>query len=256
MTTVIDKASGVPAYRQLADVLRGRVLATTYSPGSQIPSERELVAEFEVSRPTVRQAIELLRNEGVLVAEHGRGIFVRPTPVVQRLARNRLSREARERNQGNFLADAAEGSWEPTVSVRIHVESADERTADLLHLRAGAEVCVRDRLMRADGHPVQLATSRLPREITRGTAIEDVDTGQGGVYARLEEAGHRLVRFEELVSARQPTPEERSSLQLTPGIPVLTITRLAIAEGGYPVEVNDMVLSAERYQLHYVLSAE
>ncbi|MGH3864313.1 GntR family transcriptional regulator [Actinokineospora sp.] len=253
---MIDKASGVPAYRQLADVLRGRVRTAGYAPGSQIPSERDLVAEFGVSRPTVRQAIELLRNEGVLLAEHGRGIFVRPIPTVQRLARTRLSREARERNQGTFLGDAAAGGWEPSVSVRIHVEPANQRVADLLHLSPGAEVCVRDRLMRADGNPVQLATSRLPREITRGTAIEQVDTGQGGVYARLEEAGHRLGHFEELVSARQPTPEERSSLQLTPGIPVLTITRVAIADGGYPVEVNDMVLSAERYQLHYVLPAE
>ncbi|WP_312880612.1 UTRA domain-containing protein [Actinokineospora xionganensis] len=83
-----------------------------------------------------------------------------------------------------------------------------------------------------------------------------MDTGEGGVYARLEEAGHRLGHFEELVSARQPTPQERSSLQLTSGIPVLTITRVAIADGGYPVEVNDMVLSADRYQLHYVLPAE
>ncbi|HVK21845.1 MAG TPA: GntR family transcriptional regulator [Actinokineospora sp.] len=256
MTAVADNARRVPAYRQVADDLRARIVSGEYPSGSLIPSERELVEEFGISRPTVRNALDLLRNEGVILVEHGRGAFVRPTPTVHRLARNRLSRKAREDNQGTFLGDAATGGWTPSVSVRVRFESADERIAGLLAIAPGTEVCVRDRLMRADGIPVQLATSWLPRDITRDSVLEQMDTGPGGAYARIEEMGHRLTMFEELVGSRMPTSDELVSLQLAAGIPVLTVTRVAIAEGGRPVEVNDMVLSSERYQLHYMLSAE
>ena len=53
--------------------------------------------------------------------------------------------------------------------------------------------------------------------------IEQVDTGPGGIYARLEDAGHILARFTEEVGARMPTPEERRALQLATGVPVLTV---------------------------------
>ncbi|MGQ0838213.1 GntR family transcriptional regulator [Actinokineospora sp.] len=247
--------TGVPVYRQLADVLRDRISSGSYPPGTQLPSERDLVAEFGVSRPTVRQAVGLLQQSGAILVEHGRGAFVRPTPTVHRLARNRLSREARETGRGAFLGDAAVGGWQPTVSVRIRFESADDRAASLLDVSVGTELCVRDRVMSANGVPVQLAVSRLPRSITRGTAMEEVDTGVGGVYSRLEEIGRGLVRFEELVGARMPTAEERRTLQLAPGTPVITVTRVALTDGG-PAELNDMVLAADRYELHYVLPAE
>lgn len=85
-----DRVSGLPAYRRVANQLRTQIVAGEYAPGAQLPSERELVERYAVSRPTIRQAIGVLHTEGLVVAEHGRGVFVRPKPVVQRLERNRL----------------------------------------------------------------------------------------------------------------------------------------------------------------------
>lgn len=110
--------------------------------------------------------------------------------------------------------------------------------------------------MRANGLVVQLAVSRLPRMFTRGTVIEEVDTGPGGAYARLEDQGHTIGRFVEDVGARMPTAEERSQLQLPPGTPVLTVTRIAYREDGTPLECNDMILPADRYRLGYEWPAE
>jgi GntR family transcriptional regulator len=109
--------------------------------------------------------------------------------------------------------------------------------------------------MRADGSAVQLAVSRFPRAITRDTALEETNTGPGGVYARLEETGHILDHFEEIVGARMATPHEQSVLQLPEGTPVITVTRIAYT-ADRAVEVNDMVLAADRYELHYQLPAE
>jgi GntR family transcriptional regulator len=172
---------------------------------------------------------------------------------IQRVSRTRLSRAARDQDRAAFLADAA-GRFAPSVAVRVSFEQADERVADLLGVPVGTELTVRSRVLSADGVAVQLATSRLPRALTRDTAIEATDTGPGGLYARLEEAGHRLRHFSEHVGCRLPTPAEQQSLQLSTGQPVLTVTRVAHAD--ISVEVNDMVLSGDRYELSYEWPAD
>lgn len=237
---MIDRTSGVAVYRQVADKIRARIESGELAPGALLPSERELVEKLGVSRPTVQQAIKFLRAQGVVVAEHGRGVFVRQPKTVKRLARTRHTETP--------------GGFTPSVSVRVRFEPADERTAELLRIEPGAEVTVRARQMRADNAVVQIALSRLPREITRGTQLEDISTGQGGIYARLEAAGHELDHFEEVVSARMPTPDEQSQLQLLEGTPVIVVTRVTFTANG-PVEVNDMILAADRYELLYELPA-
>ncbi|MET8998379.1 UTRA domain-containing protein [Amycolatopsis sp. NPDC004169] len=175
------------------------------------------------------------------------------TPAsLQRIARSeRLSREAREGDRGAFLADAAAGGFAPSATVEIRFEPADARVARHLELDEGAEVTIRDRVMRADGLVVQLAVSRLPRELTRGTAIEDVGAGPGGTYARLEEAGRTIGSFAEHVGARMPMPAEAARLQIADGVPVITVTRVTYAVDGTPLEMNDIVLVAGRFELSY-----
>ncbi|MGH3801582.1 MAG: GntR family transcriptional regulator [Pseudonocardiaceae bacterium] len=107
-----------------------------------MPSERELSELFSTSRVTVRQAIAELRSEGLIVAEHGRGLFVRPHRDVQRLSRSRLSTSERQAGRGTFLTDATHRGFTPRVEVEIHHETADDRTARLLDLDPHAEVVV------------------------------------------------------------------------------------------------------------------
>ena len=115
---------------------------------------------------------------------------------------------------------------------------------------------VRDRLMFADEHPAQLAKSFLPAALVKGTAIEHEDTGPGGIYARLDELGRGPARFVEIVGSRMPSPEESAALQLVGGTPVLLVTRIAYDSAGRPVEVNDMVLAADHYELVYEVPAD
>jgi GntR family transcriptional regulator len=77
----IDRSSFVPAYLQLADLLRQRIARGVYPPGSKVPSEPELTELYGVARNTARQAISLLTQEGVLTAQRGRGTFVNPTQL-------------------------------------------------------------------------------------------------------------------------------------------------------------------------------
>jgi len=76
--------SPVPRYVQLADVLRQRIARGLWRIGDRLPTLDELVREFEVARVTVRQAVELLAREGLVLAQQGRGTFVTATPVRDR----------------------------------------------------------------------------------------------------------------------------------------------------------------------------
>jgi GntR family transcriptional regulator len=211
---------------------------------------------YKVARLTVQRAIDLLRAEGLVIARQGAGWFVREKPAVIRLGPSRLSRSERAAGRGCSLSDGAVGGQTISSETTVRFETACERTATELHVEPGDEVTVRSRVMYADEQPVQLSVSRLPRSITRGTAIERKNTGPGGSYARLEEGGHTLERFEERVTARAATADEAETLRLDPGAPVLAITRVAFEAGGEPVEVNDMVLAGDRYELLYDLPAD
>jgi GntR family transcriptional regulator len=132
---------------------------------------------------------------------------------------------------------------------------AGERVAKRLKLTRKAKVVCRDRRYLIDGIPVELATTYVPLVIARGTPIASQDTGPGGVYARIEEAGHRLASFTEAVGARMPSPEERRRLSLPGGTPVITVTRVAYDVEKRPVEMTDTVKSAPSYVLEYSFPA-
>jgi DNA-binding GntR family transcriptional regulator len=72
----IDPIAPVPPYRQIADILRRRIGAGRYPPDSRIPTESELVDEFEVARSTARRAVEVLRDEELIYTVPNRGSYV------------------------------------------------------------------------------------------------------------------------------------------------------------------------------------
>lgn len=252
----VDRQDDRPPYRQIAAMLRRAIESNRLPPGAKLPSEAELIEHFGVARMTARQAIQELRGEGLVIAEHGRGVFVRPMPPVRRLASDRFARKHREAGKAAFLAEAEKTGYQPGVdNIRVGRAPAPKDVAEKLGLEPDAEVIVRDRRYTANGVPVEIATSYLPAELTAGTPIEEQDTGPGGIYARLEDAGHVLARFSEEVGARMPTQDERTALGIGPGIPVLTVVRTAYDTEDTPVEVCDTVKVAPAYLLQYDFAA-
>jgi GntR family transcriptional regulator len=206
---------------------------------------------FGVARMTVRQALAALRAEGLLMAEHGRGVFVRARPVVRRVASDRFARQHREAGQAAFIAES-EGVGAPSVDeLEVGYEAASADVRDSLGLSGRAKVLARRRRYLLDDQPVELAESYVPASLAKGTAIEERHTGPGGIYARLEESGHPLAEFIEEVAARMPTPDERARLRLPEGTPVLTVRRIAFDTNGSAVEMTDTVKAAPSYILEY-----
>ncbi|MGD9526851.1 MAG: GntR family transcriptional regulator [Dehalococcoidia bacterium] len=248
----LDRSDDRPPYKQIADHLRAAIDRGDLGPGDKLPSEATLMQHYDVARMTARQAIQELRSEGRVVAEQGRGVFVRRPAPVRRLASDRFARRHREAGQAAFLAEAEKAGVTPTVDeIEVSREQASTEVRERLKLDDSAEVVVRSRRYLAEGVPIETAVSYIPADLAEGTRIVNHDTGPGGIYARLEEAGHQLDRFVEEVSARMPTADERRRLRLTPGTPVLTVLRTAIDTDGRPVELCDTVKAAPAYVLEY-----
>lgn len=252
----VDRAADMPPYRQIAGMLRQAIRADQLTAGERLPSETALIEHFGVARMTVRQAVQELRAEGLVVSEHGRGVFVRPTPPIRRLASDRFARKHRAEGKAAFSVEAEKSGYTPQVdNIVLGRQKPDSVVAERLHIPTDQEVVVRSRRYLANGRPVETAVSYIPAAFAEDTQIEQVDTGPGGIYARLEDTGHVLARFTEEVGARMPTPEERRQLELGPGAPVLTVVRTAYDTNDVAIEVCDTVKVASAYLLEYDFSA-
>lgn len=244
---------GPAVYRQIANDLRAAIERGDYQPGQRIPGENALMAEWGVSRNTARDALAVLRDEGLTDTRRGAGNFVRRFKLIPRPANERLSRKTWGEGRSIWSADMQGRPSDAEVEV-IEIE-APERIAGSLGIATGDPVWRRSRLYYADGRPVQMATSYFPAGLVAGSAITQPNPGPGGVYARLLDLGHPPARFREEVRARMPLQEETRALKLAAGIPVIHIFRIAFEEDGTPLEVNEMILDANSYLLLYDIDA-
>jgi GntR family transcriptional regulator len=256
LASSIDAASDRPVYKQIADHLRAAIARGRLREGDQLPSEAQLMDHYGVARMTIRNAMRLLLDEGLVTAEHGRGVYVRSRPPVRRLASDRFAQRPRKGGKAAFITEAEQIGATPQVDmIEVSESRPPAEVADRMGIGDDTSVVIRSRRYLLDGKPVEIAVSYIPADLAHGTPISDLNPGRGGIYARLEEQGHVLARFTEDVTARMPTPEESRLLNLPPGVPVFRLIRTAYDLGNRPVEVCDTVMAANAYQLSYELPA-
>ncbi len=252
----LDQSSDRAAFRQIADHIRTAVERERLTEGEKIPSEAALMDHYGVARMTVRSALQQLQTEGLIVSEHGRGVFVRNRPPVKRLASDRFARRHRQRGKAAFLVEAEGAEIKAEVdSISIYEIPSPAEVAELLQLSPGEPVLMRFRRYLHERRPVETATSYLPAHLVRETKIVEPNPGPGGIYARLEDMGHELDHFIENTTARMPSPDEAKTLQLKRGVPVFHLVRTAFTVDGRPVEVCDTVMASDAFQLSYELPA-
>lgn len=258
--TPLDRSSDRAIYRQIADDLRSAITAGVHGPGDRLPSESELVARYGVNRRTVQHAFALLIAEGLVYSEHGSGRFVQGRPPVRRLASDRFARRHRRAGKAAFTVEMEQAgrAYDPANDVEmldLRTGSAPEQIAARLGLGGGDDrVLIRARRYVVEGLPLQIATSYVPLDLAEGTAIMSADTGPGGIYARLEESGHRLTRITEDLAVEVAAEPVQRLLRLPVGAPVIHLVRTAFA-ADRAVEVCDTYLNATAFELSYELPA-
>ncbi|MFC5908090.1 GntR family transcriptional regulator [Streptacidiphilus monticola] len=252
-----NRESAAPRYLQIADELAQQIQNGILAPGAQVPSEAELMDRYKVAPGTVRKAVAELRASGLVETHHGRGSFVKSRPPVSRKSSDRFRRSHRKAGKAAYIAEAEQAGAVPLVRV-LYVGPVDapDDVAERLGVQSGAQVLARRRLYFSDGVPTEEATSYLPWDIAKDIPeLFAENPGGGGIYARLEEHGHELEEFSETVRARLATKAEAVALSLSPGSPVIHLTRNAYSTQGRVVEVCDTLMAADQFILDYRIPA-
>lgn len=147
-----------------------------------------------------------------------------------------------------FRAEAtAQGRAPHTECHAVTAVSPPVLVAERLCLSADKRIVVcRENRYYADGEPIQLCLTYLPADLANRAALSAITTPEdGGLYSRLDKAGHRLTRAREEITARLPTPYETTVLRLPAGVPVLEVVHTGLAGDGRPIEVTRFVLRAD-----------
>lgn len=237
--TKADDRGGVALWRRIADDVRLDIIGGKLEQGAKLPSEAELAERFSANRHTVRRALAVLAEEGVVRAEQGRGTFV---DEARRLS-YRIGRRTR-------FSEGLAGQTRGTKGVLLgrSEETASAGVARALGLRVGAKLVRLETLTLADGRPLSRGTSWFAKARFAGIAEAYGETGS--ITRALSGFGvDDYVRQSTRISARYATAEETRDLKLAPGR-VLLVTEIVDADAAdQPIQYALTRFPAERMEL-------
>lgn len=221
----IEVSSSLPLYAKVEAALASSILGGAPPAGGQLPTEDSLIERFQVSRPTIRKAMQNLAARGLVEIRRGKGTFVTEPKVMQELTA--LS---------GFAEDMHLVGRHPTARViDTRVVSAAEAVARRLALTTGEHVVRIQRVRLADGVPMSFDETYLPRELGEKVITNDLATAP--IFSLLEEKYHvPLVEAEYRLEAVAAAPPVAAALDIEPGSPLFLIERTSYTEGKRPVD--------------------
>lgn len=235
----INRASKVPLYQQLYEILREKILRHEWRPGDVVPSEAELCEQYQVSRTTVRQVLGQLANEGLIDRHRGRGTFV-AEPTVEKSMERIVS----------FTHDMLERGLQPRTQVLSEgLIGAPEDIAERLGIEPGEELVKLVRLRLADGTPMAIEESHLVHRYCPGVLDRDYAT-EPLREALDRDYGIRLSRAKQVIRAIPATAKQARLLAIKPRDALLYIERVSFSEHDVPVEFLRIYYRADRYALY------
>lgn len=240
-----------PLYQQVAAAIRQGIADGDFPPGSPLPSEAQLIERYEVSRPTVRNAISALRSEGLIEVRHGKGSFVKGTPTPPLVIERTIARSGK-----TFTPGAPQ--WEQVNAPTVYRTTTTEATGPLLKLDEGEALFGVDRVLTDPATkaralhrvliPFATAETTPPLAQAPDSALEDI-------YAALTAAGHKLT-WSETVQARMPQADERSALELPDATPVIHTLRVTHGTDHQPLILEELRASGSQARLSYRITAD
>jgi GntR family transcriptional regulator len=223
-----------PLYMRLRRSIEDAVKSGLINPGDALPSERDIAATAEISRVTVRKAVQHLVADGILIQRHGSGTFVAAT--VQRVEQSLSSLTS-------FTEDMARRGMTLTSEWldRGLYDPSNEETI-ILGLAAGEKVARVARLRVADGNPLAIERASLAASV-----LPDPDAVATSLYAKLDETGSRPVRAIQRIAAVNLGKHDAELLDVAPGAASLSIERTSYLASGRIVEFTRSIYRGDAY---------
>lgn len=240
--TSIDFKNEKPLYLQLAEAIKQKISSNVWKIGMMIPSENELSRELEVSVGTVKKALGLLVQEGVLFRRQGKGTFV-ATPDFSKS----FSRFFRYGQTGDLSGDSP-GS----VILDMTVIKADPQIAEILHLAADTDVLKIKRVRTLQNTPFSIEELFLPYERFKGMDKSLIENKL--LYPIYNEKfSTPIIWADEYLQPGIADQETAQALGIEIGAPVMCVERLAHTYEDIPVEWRRSYGRGESFRYHIVI---
>lgn len=237
--TVRLQRGETPLHLQVYELLRGHLDGGDWTPGQQLPVERDLAEVFGCSLITVRRALDELVRERRIVRRRGSGTFVCEPPVERDLAA--LTSFTDEMNDRGLATH--------TTLVTAALVEATPAAAEHLQIPVGSAVYRIERVRHLTGQPLLLEEVHLPAHLFPG--LLDCDLEHGSLYEWLAgRYGLAIDRGRETVEPALPSAREARLLEQAPRDPVLLLQLVSFGPDGRPVEYCRSVVRGDRARYH------
>lgn len=243
MTSKRDMADPRPRYRQIADELLTQIRSGQHAIGAMLPTETELCAMHTASRHTIREALRLVEEVGLVARRQGSG-----TTVIA------------QENRGRFVQDLTSmgGLLQYPEETRLTVLRAREVPSSEVPGLPEGEIWMRVeglRRVRLTTAPICYTIVHIPSDYA--SVIEDIGQKPGSVYALIEQRfGLQLSSVEVDLSAGGVPAEQAALLDVEPGAPALMIHRRFLDQNGRVFEVSEGCHPAPRFTYRATLKRE
>lgn len=230
-------------YERVVRAVRSRIEDGTYPAGSLLPSQHDLVKEFSVSRPTVIEALRILRQEGWIETQPARGSFVRGRVPLADIAPGHPGQHMLERAEADVSAELLQAG----------IVVAPNRVANLLGLPPGSKAFLRQYALSDEHEPIEIVSAWFPLDLAAGTDLASPEPMREGLRRHLQQRkGVRLDHAVERVIARPASPDEAAVLKINVGSPVLNVLVTGHDASGTARQLVDGVLPGDRHELRDV----
>jgi GntR family transcriptional regulator len=248
---------------EITAALRAGIETERFAPGEKLPSERELAEQFQVSRETIRRALQTLQGEELVSRKGPLGTFVKTgVPRIEVIQGREISSGSPAHNHilvgdelakvGSFIADMKRSGRQPKVTFidPVGLVAADDEVAKRLGVPPHALVLRRYRLQSADGTPYRLIESYYPGDLF-GELLQ-ADIGEMPLFQWLaNQHGRQVKHVAEDLTARLPTPTERQRLRVSALSPIVALERTVWDQKSRIVEWARISAVAALYKFHY-----
>jgi GntR family transcriptional regulator len=221
-----DTGGRQPKYLRIHRDLSDRITSGHWPAGSPLPSQQQLAAEFGVSVMTLRQALQLLADDGLIQTRHGAGTYVAARYAYDLGGLRSFAADLSAQDAGITTELLAAGTVQPPADVAARLGASGK----VLWLR---------RLRLSGGRPLIVQTSYLPAALTRVVGLEDL--GRRGLYTILAEHGLAIARADETITPAALGPDDARDLARPRSSPALLSHRVSFTAAGIPV-IDDYAL--------------
>lgn len=228
---------GSPVYIQIHNQIKKDIEAGVWAVGDRIPSERELALEFNVSRMTLRQAVQTLVEEGILERQVGAGTFVARKKVQEKMTGVTSFTE--------LMKEQGKKPSSRTVSYLVTTPSLSEM--ERLKLKDDEKVLRMERIRYADEVPICFEVATLPYSLVKDYERNQITTS---LYRTLEESGRKISHAQQSVSAQVASERIAEYLNIKRGSAILRLRQITELGDGTPFEYVRTQYAGDKFEFY------